>query len=163
MGLKRHNTTHTVDFIFTLSLFCIFAASSLLVVSIGAKIYSKTTSTMEDTYSARTALAYVTEKIRQHDIAGHISLTKLYDVNTLVLTNHINGEQYLTYIYPYENYLCELTIQEGITPARDMGEKIIEISDFSISETTNGFLEFHATAGSGTSITLFLHLRSEFV
>lgn len=61
------NQGHIVDFFFTLSLFCLFAASALIVVIIGSGVYRNTTVQMEENYVARTALSYVAEKVRQHD------------------------------------------------------------------------------------------------
>ena len=70
------NQGHIVDFFFTLSLFCLFAASALIVVIIGSGVYRNTTLQMEENYVARTALSYVAEKVRQHDTSGGVRLTE---------------------------------------------------------------------------------------
>ena len=79
----RRLQAHTVDFLFTLSLFCVFTVCALLVVSIGVQAYRSTAAYLEGTYSARTALSYVTEKIRQHDAEGRTALTQLDGRNAL--------------------------------------------------------------------------------
>lgn len=43
------------------------------VILLGAKVYQNTASRMESNYTVRTALAYVTEKIRHADESGAIS------------------------------------------------------------------------------------------
>lgn len=62
MRNKRKNQGHIVDLFFTLSLFCLFAASALIVVIIGSDVYRKTTANMEENYATQTALSYTAEK-----------------------------------------------------------------------------------------------------
>ena len=94
------NQGHIVDFFFTLSLFCLFAASALIVVIIGSGVYRNTTVQMEENYVARTALSYVAEKVRQHDTSGGVRLTEEEGETVLVLQNTENttDTDYLTYI-----------------------------------------------------------------
>ena len=47
---------HVVDFLFTLALFCVFAASALMVVVIGANVYRQTVRGMDSNYDSRTSL-----------------------------------------------------------------------------------------------------------
>ena len=67
MKFRGQRSSHIIDLLFVLSLFCVFTVCAFLVVSIGANVYRATAENMENTYSTRTALAYVTEKLRQHD------------------------------------------------------------------------------------------------
>lgn len=132
--MKPRNRTHVTDILFTLSLFCLFTACAFLVVLTGIQVYRTTVSDMEDNYSSKTALSYVTEKIRQHDFAGGVSVVSLKGENALVLKDQADGETYLTYIYAYEDYLWELSVKEGTPVSRDMGQKIIQVQDFSIEK-----------------------------
>ena len=91
---RRQFQSHTVDFLFTLSLFCVFAVCAFLVVSMGVKVYRSTARYLEDTYSARTALSYVAEKIRQHDAEGQTALTQLEGRNAILLTDEIDGSRF---------------------------------------------------------------------
>lgn len=43
-----------VDVLFTLALFCVFCASALAVVVIGADVYTSTARSMDDNFSTRT-------------------------------------------------------------------------------------------------------------
>lgn len=94
--MKPRNRTHVTDILFTLSLFCLFTACAFLVVLTGIQVYRTTVSDMEDNYSSKTALSYVTEKIRQHDFAGGVSVVSLKGENALVLKDQADGETYLT-------------------------------------------------------------------
>ena len=65
---------HIIDIFFVIALFCLFALSAIFLISIGADIYGKTVTNMEDNFNTRTALAYITEKVRQSDKDGQISV-----------------------------------------------------------------------------------------
>lgn len=159
--MKPRNRTHVTDILFTLSLFCLFTACAFLVVLTGIQVYRTTVSDMEDNYSSKTALSYVTEKIRQHDFAGGVSVVSLKGENALVLKDQADGETYLTYIYAYEDYLWELSVKEGTSVSRDMGQKIIQVQDFSIEKKENGFFELSASDSRQNPLTILFHLRSE--
>lgn len=159
--MKPRNRTHVTDILFTLSLFCLFTACAFLVVLTGIQVYRTTVSDMEDNYSSKTALSYVTEKIRQHDFAGGVSVVSLKGENALVLKDPADGETYLTYIYAYEDYLWELSVKEGTPVSRDMGQKIIQVQDFSIEKKENGFFELSASDSRQNPLTILFHLRSE--
>lgn len=159
--MKPKNRTHVTDILFTLSLFCLFTSCAFLVVLTGIQVYRTTVSDLEDNYSSKTALSYVTEKLRQHDFAGGVSVVPLEGENALVLTDQAEGETYLTYIYAYKDYLWELSVKEGTSVSRDMGEKIIQVQDFSIEEKENGFLELSAFDSRKKTLRFLFHLRSE--
>lgn len=72
MDLKNARK-HSTDILFVLLLFLVFTSSALAVILLGAKVYQNTASRMESNYTVRTALAYVTEKIRHADESGAIS------------------------------------------------------------------------------------------
>ena len=61
---------HVIDFIFPIALFFVFAASSLVVLILAADIYGSTTNQLQANDENRTALAYISEKIRQNDAGG---------------------------------------------------------------------------------------------
>lgn len=159
--MKPRNRTHVTDILFTLSLFCLFTACAFLVVLTGIQVYRTTVSDMEENYSSKTALSYVTEKIRQHDFAGGVSVVSLKGENALVLKDQADGETYLTYIYAYEDYLWELSVKEGTPVSRDMGQKIIQVQDFSVEKKENGFFELSASDSRQNPLTILFHLRSE--
>lgn len=116
---------------------------------------------MQDTYSTRTALSYVTEKIRQHDHSGSINTISLNEQEALVLTDTIQDSTYFTYIYADEDALYELTIPDDREPDFNMGEQIIEVKNFCMQDLGNGFYEFSAADQNGDTVSLLLHLRSD--
>ena len=72
----RQRQNHFIDVLFTLGLLCVFAASALAVVLIGAHVYQSTAADMDANYTTRTSLSYVAEKVRQHNESGSISLER---------------------------------------------------------------------------------------
>ena len=71
--LKRQKSI--VDVIFMITVFGVFMLSALFVVLFGAKIYRRTAHDMSVNFNSRTALAYVTEKVHQHDRRGGVDIT----------------------------------------------------------------------------------------
>ena len=157
---RRQFQSHPVDFLFTLSLFCVFAVCAFLVVSMGVKVYRSTARYLEDTYSARTALSYVAEKIRQHDAEGQTALTQLEGRNAILLTDEIDGSIYETYIYPDGGYLCELVVRQGTEVFASMGQQILQAEGFAIEDLGEGFLRFTVPDSRGQVLSFLLHLRN---
>lgn len=151
---------HSIDVLFSFSLFCIFTICSSMVVIIGIKVYQETVAQMQDTHSTRTALAYVTEKLKQHDTAGGVLLSEIQGETALIMKDTINNETYLTYIYPEDDGLYELSVKEGTDVTKNMGNKIIEVQNFSIKDRENGFLECSASDHNGKTMSILLHQRS---
>ena len=161
MHINDRSQTHTTDFLFILGLFCVFAAAAFTLVMIGIQAYQTTVSNMQNTYSTRTALSYVAEKIRQYDTTGSVALGQVDGKTALVLSDDLGGSTYLTYIYADEENLYELTTREGTAVTASLGEPILEVRDFSIRDAGSGFYEFTASDIEGNTIHFLTHLRSD--
>ncbi len=160
MGKKGTDQSHTTDLLFTLGLFCVFAATAFILVMIGIQVYRSTAGQMQDTFSTRTAVSYVAEKLRQHDTAGGVSMGEIEGSPALVLRDEVNGAAYLTYIYSDGETLYELTIREGTAVTAAMGEDIMAVQDFTIAGSGDGFYEFSASDSEGRTVRYLAHLRS---
>lgn len=154
----RQNS-HIVDLLFTLALLCVFAASSLLIVMIGANVYQGTVRGMDRNYDMRTSLSYVSEKLRQNDVAGGVYVAELEGSNALVLVHDFGGTVYETWIYSYDGELRELLVKQG-TATRDAGRKIMDLSDFH-AELDNGRVTVSVTASDGVTASVTQLLRCE--
>ena len=160
MGKTRSGQSHTTDLLFTVGLFCLFAAAAFILVMIGIGAYQHTVEQMQDTYSTRTAVSYVAEKLRQHDESGGVSLGQVEDYPALVLLDDVDGTPYVTYIYSDGETLFELTVREGTAVTADLGEPILAVKDFTISDAGNGFYEFSASAADGSTVRYLTHPRA---
>ena len=160
MNAKHRGQTHTTDLLFTLGLFCVFAAAAFILVMIGIHAYQTTVTDMQDTYSTRTAISYVAEKLRQNDTAGSVSLGEVEGRTAIVLSNDRGGTTYLTYIYADDETLYELTVREGTRATLSLGDPILDVRNFNITDAGGGFFEFTASDTEGNTVRFLTHLRS---
>lgn len=159
MKLQGRRASFT-DLFFALGLFCVFTVCALLLVGIGLRAYRGTVTQMQDTYSTRTALAYVTEKVRQHDTAGAVCLAEVEDTPALRLTDTVGEETYYTYIYADGSRLLELTVRADAAPARALGEPIFEVKDLTMEDAGGGFWRFSAAGSGGGTMQCLVRLHS---
>lgn len=137
----KNERRHMVDVLFVLTLFCVFALCSILLIAVGAKVYQNTINSMETHFTSTTSLSYITEKIRQNDTSSGILIEEFGGKDALVLINEFNGEEYGTYIYSYAGHLKELFTKRSIHLSPEAGQDILEISDFIITELDEGLYE----------------------
>ena len=158
---KKHQ--HIIDIMFLLSLFCIFAMSSVTLILFGADIYQKTVSQMDSNYSARTSTAYITEKIRQSDSSGSITISNYNNTDVLMLTSEINGVTYATSLYEYNGYLYELFSRADIELPLDAGQPIMEIEKLRFKKCNDNLLEisFYDADNSLNTIYVNVHTGSQ--
>ena len=162
MNLKQENR-HIVDALFVLALFCVFAFSALMLVSVGGAIYQKTVDDMDFNYNSRTAFSYVTEKLRQNDVSSAISAGSLEGRPAVILTQDIDGTRYLTYLYEYEGYLQELLVRSGLQVSDtmlDAGHPVLKLSAFELTEVSPCLYHFILTDENGDTFTLYISTSS---
>ena len=162
---RKHSVT---DFLFTLTLFCVFALSALMVVIIGANVYRSTVASMSENYSTRTAVAYVGEKIREFDrTTAGAPAAKLCvfpgekELPALSLYRQSDTAQILLYIYYYDGALRELATTDayapGLSPAD--GQPVAELTSAAFEQLENDLFSFEAVGKNGSE-KLFFTLRS---
>lgn len=165
MNQERH---FIVDILFVLALFGVFTVSALMLVTIGSEVYRHTVDDMGSNYETRTAVAYITEKVRQNDniildsdtnIPQNISISTLANEPSLMLTQNINGENYHTYLYLHEGYLKELFMKSGSYLGDNMlaaGQTIMKLSDFSVQQVSDNLLSVQMTTPDGESHKIYI-------
>lgn len=157
---SANDNKHVVDILFVLTLFCVFALCSTLLIAVGAKVYQNTLNSMENHFNSATSLSYITEKIRQNDSNGKIYIEEFGESDALILVNDINGEEYCTYIYSYGGQLKELFTKRSITLGPEAGRNILEISEFTICETKKGLFEITLVDDEHRSETILIASKS---
>lgn len=157
---KQTVQRHMIDILFVLSLFCVFAVSSVLLILFGADIYKKTVQQMEDNYTSRTSIAYITEKIRQSDVEHAIKIISQNDTQILMLTNVINDIPYAISLYEYDGYLYELFARTDLELPLDAGQPVMELHSLSFSQIKQNLLEITFSEDMNSEQTIYVSTHS---
>ena len=157
---KLTSQRHIIDILFVLSLFCVFAVSSVLLILFGADIYQKTVEQMDTNYTSRTSVAYLTEKIRQSDTADSICISSQNETEILMLTYKINGITYATSLCEYNGYLYELFARADLELPLDAGQPVMELHSLSFSMVTPSIIEIRFTDTTNEEQTIFVSMHS---
>lgn len=145
--MAHRKSENSIQILFPILLFCIFSICAIMVVTLGAKVYSSTVDRASRCYTARTSLSYITEKIHQNDKSGVISTVQKNGRSILILKEH----GYSTYIYVYDGSLCELTAENGAKVDTSSDTEITPLADMKITEKKNGLLEIKCTDKKGST------------
>lgn len=160
MKIGKNGNAHMIDLLFTLALFCVFAASALMVVLIGARVYQNTVRQMNANFDGRASVAYVTNKIHQNDRADSISLIDLDEgITGLALDYEVDGITYQTVIYHYDGALREIPVEKGDEFPLDSGQAIVQVSSFTITEAADGLFVMETVDREGNAIEMTVASR----
>jgi len=146
--------------VFVLLVFAVFMVSVLLILLSGADIVQKLTNRDQNTYTQRTAVQYLTTRIRQADRSGAVYTKESDGTSALILTEQIDGSEYQTHVYCYDGYLREMLCPAGVTLSPEFGEKILPAEAFSVS-LDGSLLCAELQLSEGKTDTLYWKLRSE--
>lgn len=111
-----------------------FALCLLLVLLMGASAYEALVDQAEAAYHRRTALQYVTTRVRQ---AESVKIGVLEDCEALILAETLEDEVYTTHIYCHEGWLRELYAVPGAKLPPQAGEALLELKHFSLEQEGN--------------------------
>lgn len=155
-----------MDFVFILALFCAFMITALFVVLFGSRIYKRTVSDMDANFASRTALSYVTEKVRSHDYNGGAEVSDIDKASVgghsiLILYTNTDAGEYATYLYVTDGYLKEYTAPKGDDFSYDRGTNILPIEEFAVNQVTDALYSFHVVDGNGETTDFYVTLYSE--
>lgn len=158
--IKHRTIKHTkLGGLMALVLFGLFAVCILSVILTGAGVYRKLTERDQVTYEKRTAVQYLTTKVRQADTAGWISAEEFEGLEALVISEDIGGTVYKTWIYCYDGYIRELFAAADSQMTLDTGEKVMEARGLQV-QVDGADVYAELTAADGTVQNVVLHLRS---
>lgn len=101
---------HSIEVVFTMVTFLVYAMVLLMFVSLGATVYRSVTQQMELHQTQRTAENYLREKVRQNDRAGDVSIGEIEGVPALQISQTVGGKEYVTYIFAEGGSLKELLV-----------------------------------------------------
>ena len=122
-----------------LSLFltvAVFALMALLTVVLGAGVYRSVVGRAEVNHEVRTAMAYITGKLRANTGSTTLEKTEVGN-DMLVLSEEIGGADYETRIYAHEGTLYEVFAAADIDFAPEEGQPIAALDGFSAQMEEN--------------------------
>ena len=125
---------HSLDALFALLLYGLFALLSLLLVLIGAQVYKNIVATSDAHSTVRASLSYVANKVRAGDVEGGIRIETRQDLPLLVLEEQAGGATYETLIYYYDGALRERFQHSGAAFDPANGETLTALDGFALSQ-----------------------------
>ena len=158
--MEFRTNRHVIDLVFPIAVFFVFTASSLAVLMLAANIYHTQTTDADNNYMTRTSLAYVSEKIRQNDANGGISVRTVEDRSCLAIESVSYDVSYTTYIYEYEGTLKELFIRDDAKLRLKDGKDIMEISSLTILQIDDRLYQFITVDSQDREDSLVVSERS---
>jgi hypothetical protein len=116
---------------------------------------------MESNFNERTGFAYVTEKIRQADSDGAVSIGDFDGIPALLIARTSGENTYITYLYAYNGYLKELMVRKDTPLSPEAGQDILAVSEFSLQQVNDRLFSFTICAEGGESCSLFVSTKSK--
>ena len=157
----KDSKRHTIDVLFVITLFAVFAMSIMVLTGIGASVYEKIQASMSENYDSRTAFSYISNKIHQNDTNGNISLGTYGGTDAVIISEEIDNVTYCTYLYCCDGYLKELFTRAGQEFGLEYGTNILELDSFSASYETATLIRFELKPKYADKETVFVHISSQ--
>ena len=125
---------HSIEVVFTMVTFLVYAMVLLMFVSLGATVYRSVTQQMELHQTQRTAENYLREKVRQNDRAGDVSIGEIEGVPALQISQTVGGKEYVTYIFTEGGSLKELLVSAEKKAKMSDGTVLLSMEAVSFTE-----------------------------
>ena len=125
---------HSIEVIFTMVTFLMYAMVLLMFVSLGATVYRSVTQQMELHQTQRTAENYLREKVRQNDRTGDVSIGEIEGVPALQISQTVGGKEYVTYIFAERGSLKELLVSAEKKAKMSDGTVLLSMEAVSFTE-----------------------------
>lgn len=153
----RTKSSHTIDIVFSLALFCAFAASVLLVLMTGAGVYRGAVKASKQRFEERVCVGYIATKVRYANTLGAVSTEQYGDGQALVLSETIDGVRYSTYIYMHNGYVHELFCEAGLgLPPDDSDTRIAAARSLDFEFVQSNLLKVTCVGTGGGIEQMFL-------
>jgi hypothetical protein len=132
------NKKHAVNLMFTITLLGVFALAALFVAVMGAEVYKTSAEKMQANFDTRTSLIYIAEKVRQNPDENY-SIGQVGGQDALILTETHEGVDYESWIYVYDEKLCEVLVAAGRDVSPGDGQQIMDLKSLKVADH-NGLL-----------------------
>jgi len=142
--MNKVTKSRSIDTIFVLIVFSIFAFSVLMVLMLGASVYRNINDISRDGQDERMVLSYVRTKIKNNDIAGSVHVDDFGGVPALFIDERIGDTDFVTVIYNYNGWLYELFSETSLEFSPGNGVRIARIENMRFNEADHGLIKVSA-------------------
>jgi len=154
-AMKKQLHGQKIDTVFVLIIFCVFAASALMVLMLGGSIYKNTMALSWEGYDERTGLSYIWTKVKNGDENGRISLDDFHGLSVLCLAEQYGEDIYFTRIYLYDGWIRELFSEDGFDFYPQDGLPVAPAESLVFEQTEHSLIKVTVNSRS-----LFLYTHS---
>lgn len=167
--MSKTNSSNRIGSVFSLLIFCAFAAAVLMVLMLGARVYRDVAARNEAAWDQRMALSYIEAKIRHNDslddikIGPYVGYEEHQDIDTLYLEQHYeNGLTYHTMIYLFDGWIYEMFCDTALEFNPGDGTRILKAQELSFAFLDNGeILEITCIDNNGNPMSMVIMPRSK--
>lgn len=145
--MKRRNGYTLIELVLVLMLLILVSAAVFTMACAGSRTYLRLAAKQAQSSDLRTGLSYLDVQIRKHDAQAALAIKPdpFSGQPALVIEQQIEGQDYLTWIYLHDGYLCELFVTKGIKLTPDMGSKIVPMDGLALKALSNDALQVTLT------------------
>lgn len=154
---KSRRNIHTIDILFPLVFMVLFCFCALLVVLEGSRIYESTAGGLKENYTVRTAITYMQEKLRECSDVSKIELLNVENRQVLAISEDVQGEEYVTYIYLDDGSLKELFMKKDGVPKLSAGQELMPLDSFAVMMEEQDLLKVEV-AKDGQEETVYIRI-----
>lgn len=162
---QKHGYT-LIELVLVLFLLILIAISVFTLAVTGSQSFLRLESNQRHNSDLRIGISYLDVKLKQNDRAGAIEAVDLPGTSqsALRISRQIGDQTYYTWIYAYDEYLCELFIQKGREFEPELGSRIAPAADLSVARVADDAMQVVLTgtdvSGGSSEITRVFHLRT---
>lgn len=164
MAAKTDNRSHGgAEQLFPALLFFVFLLCTIFTILIGSRVYENIRERDRLSFETDTALAYITNKVRQNDLADSIHVREQDGIQFLVLTSVFDDMKYETMIYQMDDGLYELFALAEDDLDATAGQRIMDCGSmsFSLEKTSGGYAQLNISLEDSRHVTLLLRSTQE--
>ena len=136
----------SMDTIFVLIVFGIFAFSVLMVLMLGASVYRNINDISRAEQHEHTAVSYIWTKIKNFDEIDAVSIGDFGGVPAIFIDENLGGTDFRTIIYVYDGWLLEIFSEASLEFSPENGRQIVKADNMILNEAGFGLIEI--TLGS---------------
>ena len=130
----------SIDTIFVLIIFSVFAISVLMVLMLGASIYNNINDISTEGQAEHTALSYIWTKTKNFDDADGLRIGDFQGVPALFIDEKLGDTYFRTAIYHYNGWLCELFSEAALEFSPADGVQVIMVDEMHFEASADGLI-----------------------